>query len=204
MPVLGSIPSDRNRRAAYDFDAMTSLPTTIRACTEADMTAVTGIYRHHVLHSPATFELVPPDLEEMLGRYRSIVQGGYVYLVAEQGTSIVGYAYVSAYRSRPAYRFTVENSVYVRPGCERRGIGRLLLRTLLAECENRPFRQIIAVIGDSANAASIELHRSLGFHMIGNFRAVGYKFGRWLDSVLMQKAIGAGDASLPDETGRGR
>jgi phosphinothricin acetyltransferase len=173
-------------------------PIVIRNCEEKDVPAVTAIYRHHVLTSPATFELEPPDAEEMLRRYRSIMSGGFIYLVAERDAEIVGYAYVSTYRARPAYRFTVENSVYVRPGNERRGVGRMLLRALLAECEKKPFRQVIAVIGDSANAASIELHRALGFRMVGNFKSVGFKFGRWLDSVLMQKDIGAGDAAKPD------
>jgi phosphinothricin acetyltransferase len=169
----------------------------IRACEESDMRAVTEIYRHYVLHSPATFELVPPTFEEMRERYRSIQEGGFIYLVAEQHGSVVGYAYISSYRARPAYRFTVENSVYVRSGHERRGIGRLLLQALLAECEGTPFRQMIAVIGDSANAASIELHRRLGFAPVGTFRAVGCKFGRWIDTVLMQKEIGEGDRTLP-------
>lgn len=173
-------------------------PIVIRNCEEKDVPTVTAIYRHHVLTSPATFELEPPDAEEMLRRYRSIVSGGFIYLVAERDAEIVGYAYVSTYRARPAYRFTVENSVYVRPGNERRGVGRMLLQALLAECEKKPFRQVIAVIGDSANAASIELHRALGFRMVGNFKSVGFKFGRWLDSVLMQKDIGAGDAAKPD------
>src|SRR6185312_7123985 len=165
----------------------------IRACTESDMPAVSEIYHHHVLHSPATFEIAPPGYEEMMERYRAIKKDGFVYLVAEVEGEIAGYAYVSTYRARPAYRFTVENSVYIRPGYERRGLGRLLLTALLKECEKKPIRQVIAVIGDSANAASIELHRNLGFAMIGTFRSVGYKFGRWLDSVLMQKEIGEGD-----------
>jgi len=171
--------------------------TIVRACEESDMRAVTEIYHHHVLHSPATFELVPPPFDEMLARYRAIQKGGYIYLVAEQQGDIAGYAYVSTYRARPAYRFTVENSVYIRPGFERRGIGRLLLQSLLQECEKRPFRQVIAVIGNSANAASIELHRGLDFELIGTFRAVGFKFGRWLDSVLMQKEIGEGTRTKP-------
>jgi L-amino acid N-acyltransferase YncA len=171
--------------------------TVIRACDESDMRAVTEIYRHHVLHSPATFELVPPSFDEMLERYRTIKRGGYIYLVAEQGGKIAGYAYVSAYRARPAYRFTVENSVYIRPGFERRGLGRMLLKALLQECEKKPFRQVIAVIGDSANAASVELHRALGFELTGTFRAVGFKFGRWVDTVLMQKEIGEGAHESP-------
>ena len=184
---------------AHDHQPAAIHEAVIRACTERDMHAVTEIYRHHVLHSPATFEIVPPAYDEMLARYRKIAEGGFVYLVAEQGGEIVGYAYVSTYRERPAYRFTVENSVYIRPGMQRRGIGRRLLETLLAECENRPFRQVLAVIGDSANAASIELHRSLGFEPAGTLRAVGYKFGRWLDCVLMQKAVGEGDRAPPME-----
>jgi L-amino acid N-acyltransferase YncA len=179
-------------RKSFDLSAIT-----IRACEEDDMRAVAEIYAHHVLHSPATFELDPPNLEEMLRRRRAILEGGYVYLVAEADSGIVGYAYVTAYRSRPAYRFTVENSVYVRAGCEGRGIGLLLMQALLAECEEKPFRQMIAVIGDSANRASIELHIRLGFRMIGTFPSVGFKFGRWLDSVLMQKELGAGDRTLP-------
>ena len=161
------------------------------------MRAVTEIYHHQVLHSPATFELVPPTFEEMLGRYQAIQKDGFVYLVAQQGGEIAGYAYVSTYRARPAYRFTVENSVYIRPGFERRGLGRLLLQALLQECEKKPFRQVIAVIGDSENVASIELHRALGFELIGTFHAVGFKFGRWLDSVLMQKEIGEGARTKP-------
>lgn len=170
---------------------------TIRACAEGDMCAVTEIYAHHVLYSPATFELDPPSLEEMTRRRRAILEGGYVYLVAEADSGVVGYAYVTAYRSRPAYRFTVENSVYVRAGHECRGIGQRLMQALLAECEKRPFRQMIAVIGDSANRASIELHSRLGFRMIGTLRSAGFKFGRWLDSVLMQKELGAGDNTPP-------
>ena len=172
---------------------------TVRACTEGDMRAVGEIYAHHVLHSPATFELDPPSPQEMMRRRRAIVEGGYVYLVAEADSGIVGYAYVTAYRSRPAYRFTVENSVYMRAGCEGRGIGLRLMQALLAECEKKPFRQMIAVIGDSANRASIELHRRLGFRMIGTFRSSGFKFGRWIDSVLMQKELGAGDHTPPPE-----
>jgi phosphinothricin acetyltransferase len=185
-----AVPNEKQSREEPERPAAIA----IRNCEEKDLPAVTEIYRHHVLTSPATFELEPPGPEEMLARYRAIVNGGFVYLVAEQDARIVGYAYVSIYRARPAYRFTVEDSVYIRPGNERRGVGRMLLQALLAECERRPFRQVIAVIGDSANTASIELHRALGFRMVGNFRSVGYKFGRWLDSVLMQKEIGAGDA----------
>jgi phosphinothricin acetyltransferase len=170
---------------------------TIRACEERDVGAVAEIYRHHVLHAAATFELDPPDREEMARRRRAVLDGGYPYLVAEQDGQIVGYAYASVYRPRPAYRNTVENSVYVRAGCERRGIAYALMRTLLEECERGDFRQVVAVIGDSANAASIGLHRRLGFRMIGTLHAAGFKFGRWVDVVLMQRALGAGDGTLP-------
>jgi L-amino acid N-acyltransferase YncA len=170
---------------------------TVRACSEDDMRVVTDIYAHHVLHSPATFELDPPNLEEMMRRRRAILAGGYIYLVAEADSDVVGYAYITAYRSRPAYRFTVENSVYARAGDEGSGIGQRLMQALLTECEKKPFRQMIAVIGDSANRASIELHTRLGFRMIGIHPSVGFKFGRWLDSVLMQKELGAGDRTPP-------
>jgi phosphinothricin acetyltransferase len=170
---------------------------TIRAGAERDVAAVTEIYGHHVLHAAATFEVEPPDVAEMARRWRSVVEGGYPYLVAEQDGRIAGYAYASSYRPRPAYRYTVENSVYVRRGCERRGIGRALMRALLDQCERGDFRQVIAVIGDSANAASIGLHRQLGFRMVGTLQAAGVKFGRPVDVVLMQRALGAGAGTLP-------
>jgi L-amino acid N-acyltransferase YncA len=169
----------------------------IRACTEDDMRAVTEIYAHHVLHGTASFELEPPSIEEMLGRRRTVIAAGCAYLLAEADTGIVGYAYFGPYHRRPGYRFTVENSVYVRAGHEGRGIGFRLMQALLAECEQKPFRQMIAIIGDSDNRASIELHRRLGFRRIGTLQSVGFKFGRWLDSVLMQKELGAGDRTPP-------
>jgi len=170
---------------------------TIRACEERDVAAIAEIYRHHVLTSPATFELDPPDAAEMARRRRGVVDGGYPYFVAEQGGRIIGYAYASAYRPRPAYRHTVENSVYIRPGCERRGIGRVLLEALIEACEARGFRQVVAVIGDSANEASIGLHVHLGFRMAGTLQAAGFKFGRWIDIVLMQRELGPGDSTPP-------
>ena len=182
--------------SARNIDAVRA-PVTIRPCAERDVAAVTDIYRHHVLHSPATFELDPPDTAEMARRRAAVLDGGYPYLVAEQNGHIHGYAYASAYRPRPAYRYTIENSVYVRAGCERRGVGHALLQTLLAQCERGDFRQVIAVIGDSANAASIGLHRRLGFRMVGTLQSAGFKFGRWVDVVLMQRALGAGDGTLP-------
>ena len=165
----------------------------IRACESRDMEAVTAIYGHHVLHSPATFELDPPSLEEMRHRRTALVDNDYPYLVAERAGHILGYTYAGPYRPRPAYRATVENSIYIRPGSERQGIGRALMRALIAECERGDFRQVIAVIGDSANIASIKLHEDTGFRLVGTLQSVGFKFGRWFDSVLMQRELGAGD-----------
>jgi len=170
---------------------------TIRAGEEADVAAITAIYRHHVLHGAASFEIEPPDAAEMARRRRAVVDGGYPYLVAEQHGRVVGYAYASAYRARPAYRNTVENSVYVEPGRERQGIGRVLLTALLEACERRGFRQVVAVIGDSGHEASIGLHHALGFRMVGVLQSAGFKFGRWIDIVLMQRAIGPGDDTPP-------
>src|SRR5215467_4399158 len=161
---------------------------TVRPCEEQDVASVTRIYAHHVLHGLASFEVEPPSETEMRQRYRDVIGKGFPYLVAACAGEIVGYAYASPYRLRPAYRYTAENSVYLHPAWSGRGIGRQLLSALLAECETRGLRQIVAVIGDSANTASIELHRSLGFVMVGTIRSAGYKFGRWVDSVLMRTA----------------
>ena len=177
--------------------SLTSAAVTIRACEEADVATITAIYRHHVLHGAASFEIEPPDAAEIARRRRAITDGGYPYLVAEQGGRVVGYAYASAYRPRPAYRNTVENSVYVEPGRERQGIGRVLLEALLEACERCGFRQVVAVIGDSGHEASIGLHRALGFRMVGTLQAAGFKFGRWIDIVLMQRALGPGDTTPP-------
>jgi phosphinothricin acetyltransferase len=174
-----------------------ALAFAIRDATEADLPAVLAIYANHVLHGLASFEEMPPRLEEMLARRQAVLDLGLPYLVAEADGDVVGYSYASAYRARPAYRFTVENSVYVADGLEGRGIGRALLGALIARCEAGPWRQMLAIIGNSGNAASIGLHRRLGFEMIGTLRAVGFKHGRWVDTVLMQRALGAGDATPP-------
>ena len=177
---------------------MNGPPVAIRPACEADLPAIAAIYDHAVRTGTATFELDPPSLEEMTRRFRVLAEGGYPYLVAIFKGAVVGYAYAGPYRPRPAYRFTVENSVYLDPTAYRRGIGTMLLRALIAACETRGFRQMIAVIGDSANAASIGVHRAAGFAMVGTFNDVGFKFGRWLDTVLMQRPLGEGAATLPD------
>jgi L-amino acid N-acyltransferase YncA len=169
----------------------------IRPTLEADLPAVTEIYEHAVLHGTATFELIPPDLAEMTRRFRALIDGGYPYFVATLDGEVAGYAYAGAYRPRPAYRFTVENSIYLRPAIHRRGIGLRLLHRLIEECERRGYRQMIAVIGDSANAGSVGVHVACGFQMIGTHPNVGLKFGRWLDTVMMQRALGEGAATIP-------
>jgi len=163
---------------------------------------ITAIYAHAVRHGRASFELEPPDKAEIEQRRDALVGAGYPYLVAEIGRVVVGYAYAGAYRSRPAYSGTVENSVYVATAHHRRGLGRLLLACLIEEAERRGLRQMVAVIGDSANLASIRLHESLGFTHVGTLRSVGWKHERWLDTVLMQRALGIGDGAPPETTSR--
>jgi L-amino acid N-acyltransferase YncA len=173
---------------------MTAIP--IRPAGLRDIAAIARIYDHAVRHGTASFEIEPPDEKEMARRYEALRAGGYPYLVAELGGAIAGYAYAGPYRARPAYHWSVENSIYIAPQSQRRGIGRALLEQLIVEAEAGGFRQMIAVIGDSANAGSIELHRAAGFRMVGTFDNVGFKFGRWLDSVLMQRPLGKG-ATVP-------
>src|SRR5450631_3679842 len=169
----------------------------IRPAAAADLPFVTGIYEHAVLYGTATFELIPPDLAEMTRRFDTLMDGGYPYFVAALEGRVVGYAYAGPYRPRPAYRFTVENSVYLEPAIHRRGIGLQLLQRLIAESEAHGYRQMIAVIGDSANAGSIGVHARCGFQMIGTHANVGFKFGRWIDTVLMQRTLGDGASTLP-------
>jgi L-amino acid N-acyltransferase YncA len=170
----------------------------IRPAAAADLPAITSIYEQAVLHGTATFELTPPDLAEMTRRFAALIEGGFPYLVAALEGRVVGYAYAGAYRPRPAYRFTVENSVYLAPSIHRRGIGLQLLQRLIMESEARGYRQMIAVIGDSANAGSIGVHTRCGFRMIGTHPNVGLKFGRWLDTVMMQLPLGDGAGSVPE------
>jgi phosphinothricin acetyltransferase len=170
---------------------------TLRAAGLDDIPAITAIYAHAVNHGTASFELEPPDEAEMARRYRALEEGGYPYFVAERDGAIVGYAYAGPYRARPAYRWTVEDSIYVDPRASRQGVGRALLDRLIAESTARGFRQMIAVIGDSEQIASIELHRAAGFRYVGNIENVGFKFGRWLDSVIMQRTLGPGAETPP-------
>jgi L-amino acid N-acyltransferase YncA len=164
----------------------------VRAASEADMAAVRDIYAHYVLDSLATFEETPPTLEEMLARRRASIELGLPYLVAEAEGRTFGFAYAAAYRARPAYRFTIEDSVYVSDGLGGLGIGSALLAELIAACERGPWRQMLAVVGDSANAGSIALHRRFGFELIGTLRSVGFKFGRWVDTPILQRALREG------------
>ncbi|WP_375566319.1 GNAT family N-acetyltransferase [Oceaniradius stylonematis] len=166
---------------------------------DADISAITGIYADAVLNGTASFELDPPDAAEMARRFHAIRQAGYPHIVARDGSGeLLGYAYAGSYRARPAYRWTVENSVYVAPSAKGRGVGRTLLAEIIARCEALGFRQMIAVIGGSEHAASIGLHEALGFAHAGVLPATGFKHGRWLDSVLMQKPLGAGSSMPPD------
>jgi phosphinothricin acetyltransferase len=169
----------------------------IRPATPADIPAIARIYAEAVEHGTASFELDPPEEAEMAQRMQSLADGGFPYLAAGVDGVLVGYAYAGPYRPRLAYRFSVEDSIYVDPGAHRKGIGRALLSRLIEESERRGYRQMIAVIGDSAQMPSIELHRAAGFRMIGAIENVGFKFGRWLDTVLMQRELGPGASTKP-------
>lgn len=171
----------------------------LRTATTADVPVIAAIYRHSVLTGTASFELEPPDEAEMLRRFEAVTGAGYPYLVATLENRVVGYAYVSAYRTRPAYRFTVENSVYIAPEAQGKGAGTLLLKALIDASAAKGYRLMVAVIGDSRNQASITLHRNAGFRFCGTIHAVGYKFGRWLDSVIMELPLGDGEKSAPRE-----
>ena len=172
----------------------------IRDAAEADMPEVQAIYAHHVLRGLASFEEIAPGVDELRQRRESALARGLPYLVAELDGRVVGYAYATPYRARSAYRHSIEDSVYVREGFGGKGIGAALLAALIRRCEEGPWRQMVAVIGDSANAASIGLHRKLGFRVVGTLEAVGFKFGRWVDSVLMQRALGEGSQNLPQDS----
>ena len=169
----------------------------IRAASQADISAITRIYADAVEHGTASFELEPPSEAEMARRMQELTNIGFPYLAADVDGTLAGYAYAGPYRARPAYRFTVENSVYVAPEAQGRGVGRALLKALIEAAERSGYRQMIAVIGDSGQTASIALHAALGFAYVGTLPHVGFKFGRWLDTVLMQRSLGSGSTSAP-------
>ena len=171
----------------------------IRRVQPDDLPAIHALYSLHVTHGTASWELTAPDEAEMRRRMQSVLDSGYPYFVAEVAGELAGYSYASSYRPRPGYRFTVEDSIYVDARYQRRGIARKLLNTVIDACAEQGFRQMVAVIGDSENKASIELHRALGFSHVGMLPGIGFKFGRWLDSVMMQRTLGTGSSSLPDE-----
>jgi L-amino acid N-acyltransferase YncA len=177
----------------------------VRDSRDEDLGAIQKVYAHHVRHGTGSFELEPPDLVEMMRRRAEVLRNGFPYLVAyahENGHErVLGYAYVNFFRLRPAYRFTVENSIYIDAEAQRNGVGRLLLGQLIARCEALGLRQVVAVIGDSANTPSIALHAAAGFRFAGLLRASGWKFDRWLDTVLMQRELGDADR-VPAEPGR--
>ncbi|MBB3609719.1 GNAT family N-acetyltransferase [Rhizobium sp. BK602] len=170
----------------------------IRDASDADMGAIRDIYAHHVLHGLATFEEVPPSVDELRSRRAAVLAMRLPYLVAELNGDIVGYCYATAYRPRPAYRFSIEDSVYVADGLGGRGVGTALLQELIVRCERGPWRQMLAVIGNSGNAGSLALHRRMGFQPIGTFKSAGFKLGQWVDTVLMQRALGEGDGTVPE------
>lgn len=170
---------------------------TLRAATVADIAAITAIYRPAVLHGTASFEVEPPDEAEMLRRFKAITDANYPYFVAGLDGRVLGYAYANAYRTRPAYRFTVEDSIYIAPEAQGKGIGAMLLNALIETSTAKGYRLMVAVIGDSRNYASITLHRDAGFTFCGTIHSVGYKFDRWLDSIIMELPLGDGDKSAP-------
>lgn len=169
----------------------------IRPATEADIPEIQSIYAHHVLTGTGTFEEIPPSVEEMAERFAKVQKHGWSWLVATDATGVLGFAYYTQFRDRSAYRFSAEDSVYVREDVRGQGVGKALVDRLIDNAIDAGLRQMIAVIGDSENTGSIGVHASLGFHVVGTMRAVGIKFGRWLDVVTMQRSLGKGDADTP-------
>ena len=170
----------------------------LRPSTDAELPAIAAIYGWHVAHGTGTFELEPPSESDMAARRADVLERGLPWLVAEEDGRVLGYAYANQFRPRPAYRHCLEDSIYLAHDAMGRGVGRALLAELLARCEAAGARQMLAVIGDSANAGSIGVHRTLGFEPAGILRSAGWKFGRWLDVVLMQKRLGFGDTTPPE------
>ena len=174
----------------------TKAPVLVRDSLESDVAEIQAIYAHHVLHGTASFELTPPTLDDMRQRRADVVAKNLPYLVAEQNGQVVGYAYVTLYRPRPAYRFTVEDSVYVREGLAGQGIGSLLLSEIIKICTAKGYRQLMAVVGD-ASPPSVSLHQRHGFTLAGTFKSVGYKFGAWRDTAMLQRPLGDADSTDP-------
>lgn len=174
------------------------LPVLVRDATEADMAQVQAIYTFYVTRTAASFEEQPPSVEEMIRRRAATLERGMPYLVAEDRGEVVGYTYAGPWRPRSAYRYTLEDSIYVAPFVQRRGVGRALLGGLIERCTEMGYRRMIAVIGDSANQSSIALHRAMGFRQEGVLRGVGLKFGRWVDVVMMHRVLGDDSRPLPD------
>ncbi len=173
--------------------------STIRPSQDADLPAITAIYGHHVLHGTGTFETTPPTEADMAARRADVLGKGLPYLVAEQDGRVLGFAYCQWFKPRPAYRFSAEDSIYLHPDTAGKGLGKALLARLVAEAEGAGIRKLIAVIGDSGNAGSVGVHRSLGFERVGVIANCGWKFGRWLDIVLMEKVVGPGASTAPRE-----
>src|SRR4029079_7117585 len=197
-PSRGPHPSRRGANAPLLRTRSENL--NIRPASFSDIPEITRIYAHAVANGTASFELEPPDEAEMRRRMETLLAGKFPYIVAELDGKIAGYAYASLYRTRPAYRFTVENSVYVAPDLQRRGIGKILLLKLIEECTTRGFRQMIAVIGDSDQGDSIGVHKACGVEPAGNLRNIGWKFGKWLDTPLMQLTLGPGANKPPPDS----
>ena len=170
----------------------------LRPSTEADLPGITAIYSHHVLHGTGTFETEPPTLADMRTRRADVLAKGLPYLVAVDGDKVLGFAYCNWFKPRPAYRFSAEDSVYVAPDAHRGGIGRVLLAELALQAEKAGIRKLIAVIGDSDNHGSVGVHRAAGFTDVGILKSCGWKFGRWLDVVMMEKTLGLGATRAPD------
>jgi phosphinothricin acetyltransferase len=182
-------------------DASTDAPGAprIRDATEADLPAIQAIYAHHVLTGVASFEETPPSVDDLRTRLASVRTHGLPYMVAEIDGEIAGYCYATPYRPRAAYRNTIEDSIYISDAYRGRGLGRVLLQALIERCENGPWRQMVAVIADNGSGGSLSLHTQLGFELTGTLKAVGFKHGRWLDTTLMQRTLGRGDSTVPDD-----
>lgn len=185
------------RWKARDYSHPSRMPL-VRPSTAADLPAITAIYAHHVLHGTGTFETTPPTEAEMAARREDVLGKGLPWLVIEDGGRVLGYAYCQWFKPRPAYRYSAEDSIYLHPEAAGRGLGRQLLTELLGRAEAAGIRKLIAVIGDSANAGSVGVHRALGFTPVGTIANCGWKFGRWLDIVLMERVVGAGAGSAPE------